>query len=90
MVPEQAIVPAGDDFFVYRAVDGKAQRVQVKTGVRRDGRVEIVQGLKPGDAVVVSGQQRLARDGQPVRVVDARAADAKGAAADAQAPAAKP
>jgi membrane fusion protein, multidrug efflux system len=69
MVPEQAIVPAGDDFFVFRAVDGKAQRVQVKTGVRREGQVEIVQGLSAGDAVVVSGQQRLGRDGQTLRVV---------------------
>ena len=81
MVPEQAIVPSGDDFFVYRTVEGKAQRVQVKTGVRREGQVEIVQGLNAGDAVVVSGQQRLARDGQPVRVIgDPGTAAAKGMA----------
>lgn len=84
MVPEQAIVPAGDESFVFLVNDGKARRVQVRTGVRRDGQVEIVQGLKAGDAVVVSGQQRLARDGQAVSVVgDPRRGDAKVGAADA-------
>lgn len=68
VVPEQAIVPSGDEFFAYRVVDGKAQRVQVKTGVRRNGTVEVLQGLAAGDMVVVSGQQRLTRDGQAVRV----------------------
>jgi membrane fusion protein (multidrug efflux system) len=81
MVPEQSIVPAGDEFFVFRAVDGKAQRVQVKTGVRRDGMVEVAQGLQAGDSVIVSGQQRLGRDGQAVRIV--AAADAKAGVADA-------
>jgi membrane fusion protein (multidrug efflux system) len=67
VVPEQAIVPAGTEFFVFRIADDKAQRVQVKTGLRRDGQVEILQGLKSGDRVVISGQQRLGREGQAVR-----------------------
>jgi membrane fusion protein (multidrug efflux system) len=84
MVPEQAIVPAGDEFFVFLVNEGKARRVQVRTGLRREGQVEIVQGLKAGDAVVVSGQQRLGRDGQAVSVVgDPRRGDAKVGAADA-------
>jgi membrane fusion protein (multidrug efflux system) len=69
LVPEQAIVPAGSDFFVYRIVDDRAQRVQVQTGVRRDAQVEIVSGLAAGDRVVIAGQQRLNRDGQPVQLV---------------------
>jgi len=36
--------------------------------VRRDAMVEVVQGLAPGDQVVTTGS-RLARDGQPVRVL---------------------
>ena len=84
MVPEQAIVPAGDEFFVFLANDGKARRVQVKTGLRREGLVEIVRGLNAGDKVVVSGQQRLGRDGQAVSVVsDPRSAEAKVGAAEA-------
>ena len=68
LVPEEAIVPQGEEFFVYKVVEGAAQRVPVKIGVRRDAKVEIVQGLAPGDQVVTAGM-RLSRDGQPVRVL---------------------
>ncbi len=68
MVPEEAIVPQGEAFHVYRVVDGAARRVPVKIGVRRDAQVEILDGLAPGDQVVTAGM-RLTRDGQPVRVL---------------------
>ncbi|MBA2413575.1 MAG: efflux RND transporter periplasmic adaptor subunit [Burkholderiaceae bacterium] len=68
LVPEEAIVPQGADFFVYKVVDGQARRVPVKIGVRRDARVEIVEGLAAGDQVVTAGM-RLSRDGQPVRIL---------------------
>jgi membrane fusion protein (multidrug efflux system) len=32
--------------------------------------VEIVEGLQPGDLVVTAGQQRIQKDGMPVRVLD--------------------
>jgi len=41
----------------------------VKIGVRRDARVEIVEGLTAGDQVVTAGM-RLSRDGQPVKIID--------------------
>ncbi len=85
LVPEEAIVPSGDDFFVYKVADGRAVRAKVRPGVRRDGKVEIVEGLDAGDQVIVAGQQRLARDGQPVRVV--AAGQAGGAAQPAAGPA---
>jgi membrane fusion protein, multidrug efflux system len=69
MVPEEAIVPLGDDFFVYTVVDGKANRIRVKLGVRRDSQVELLEGVKPGDKVVTAGM-RVQRDGQPVRIVE--------------------
>jgi membrane fusion protein (multidrug efflux system) len=84
MVPEEAIVPLGDDFFVYTVADGKAKRVRVKLGVRRDAMVELLEGVKAGDLVVTAGM-RVSRDGQPVRVVNAAAA---AAAAEAKAAAA--
>lgn len=74
MIPEEAIVSAGDDFFVFKIEGAQenpvARRVQVTTGLRRDAKVEIVQGLKAGDQVVRLGM-RLSRDGQPVRVLAA-------------------
>ncbi len=74
VVPEEALVPApGDVQFVYRVVDGKAQRVNIRTGLRREAQVEVVEGLAPGDVVVTAGQAKL-REGAPVRVVAAGAA----------------
>jgi len=70
VVPEQALVPQGQDQFVFRIVDGKAQRSKVEIGQRGDGKVEIRQGLAAGDLVVVAGQLKL-REGTPVTVVEA-------------------
>lgn len=68
-VPEQAIVPQGDSQFVFRIVDGKAALTKVVTGTRRDGRVEIVEGLAAGDEVVTAGQLKI-RDGAAVAVAN--------------------
>lgn len=65
VVPEEAIVPLGGERFVYRVVDGKAVLTRVEIGLRRPGRVEIVDGLDADDVVVTAGQIKL-RDGQPV------------------------
>ncbi|MGA8513722.1 MAG: efflux RND transporter periplasmic adaptor subunit, partial [Burkholderiaceae bacterium] len=47
-----------------------SQRTEVKIGVRRPGRVEILEGVKDGDTVVVAGQQRLQRDASAVRIIE--------------------
>jgi multidrug efflux pump subunit AcrA (membrane-fusion protein) len=47
-----------------------SQRTEVKIGIRRPGRVEILEGVKDGDTVVVAGQQRLQRDAIPVRIIE--------------------
>lgn len=100
VVPEEAIVPQGNRQFVIRLVDGPdqdskiAQRVEVKVGIRRPGRVEITEGLQPGDTVVTAGQQRVQKDGTPVRVLDLNKGGAGGSGASgasvAQAPAPRP
>lgn len=68
LVPEEAIVPQGEEFYVYKVVENAARRVPVKIGVRRAAQVEIVQGVAAGDQVVTAGM-RLSRDGQAVRVL---------------------
>jgi membrane fusion protein, multidrug efflux system len=67
-VPEQALVPQGQDQFVFKVVGGKAVFTKVKVGIRRDGMAEIVEGLGPGDQVVTAGQLKI-RDGVPVKPV---------------------
>ena len=76
VVPEEAIIPQGGKQFVIKLLPGPtektriANRVEVKVGLRRPGRVEILEGLEPGDTVVTAGQQRLQKDGLTVTVVD--------------------
>jgi membrane fusion protein (multidrug efflux system) len=66
MIPEQALVADPVQAFVFTVVEGKAKKVLVKTGLRRDTKVEVLEGLQAGDVVVSAGQLKL-RDGAPVR-----------------------
>ena len=68
MIPEQALVPEGDRKFVFAVRASKAQRMEVKTGRRRPGEVEILDGLVEGDVIVVEGTQKV-RDGTLVKAV---------------------
>jgi membrane fusion protein (multidrug efflux system) len=67
-VPEAAIVPRGQDSYVFRVVEGKAEQVKVLTGLRKVGEVEIANGLAAGDLVVTEGTQRIG-PGSPVTVM---------------------
>jgi len=72
-VPEGALVPRGDRQFVFRVVDGKAERVEVTVGTRRPGVAEITGGLEAGDLVVIDGTMKL-QPGAPVKVTERSAA----------------
>ncbi len=69
IVPESAIVPTVEGAYVYRVVEGKAQKTDVTIGRRMAGDVEIVEGLSAGETVIVAGQQKV-RDGAPVQPLD--------------------
>lgn len=72
-VPELAVVGEGERRFVFRVKpDASVERVEVKTGGREDGRIEIVSGLKRGDKVVTDGVVKV-RDGAKVRLAGAPA-----------------
>ena len=92
VVPEEAIIPQGGRTFVVKVVAGEkpdtlvSERVAVKVGLRQPGKVEILEGLAPGDTVVTAGHQRLQKDGTVVRVVDlSQSGGGKPAGAPAQA-----
>lgn len=80
-IPEAAIVPRGQDSFVFRVDDGKAALVKVATGARKVGEVEVVKGLAGGDMVVTEGTQRLA-PGMAVTLMGAPGAKPAAAAPD--------
>lgn len=67
-----------------------SQRAEVKLGIRRPGRVELLDGVAEGDTVVVAGQQRLQKDGAAVRVIDMARPAGPPAAAPAAAAASVP
>jgi membrane fusion protein (multidrug efflux system) len=90
VIPEEAIVPQGGRQFVLKVVDGPDgtkinQRVEVKVGIRRPGRVEITSGLNEGDRIITAGQQRVQKDGTVVRIIQVAQA-AAGPAPGASAP----
>jgi membrane fusion protein (multidrug efflux system) len=76
MIPEQALVADPVQPFVFVVDEGKAKKVLVKTGLRRNTQLEIVEGLKAGDTVVTAGQMKL-RDGAAIRDVAAQPPAAK-------------
>lgn len=72
VIPEAAIEPSGDRHFVMLTEqrDGTTRlaRREVAIGERRNGEVEILEGLAADDVIVVHGLQ-LARDGQEARLI---------------------
>lgn len=66
VVPEQALVTEGDKRFAYVLRGDVVSRRSVTIGRRRPGEVEILDGLQPGERVVVEGLQRLS-DGARVQ-----------------------
>lgn len=64
VVPEAALVPEGDRQMVYTVRDGRSWRTEVVVGRRLRGEVEILDGLKGGDSVVIEGTQKVANGGR--------------------------
>jgi membrane fusion protein, multidrug efflux system len=66
IVPQDAIVYSMKNNFVYKVVDKKALKTQIKLGQKLDDdKVIVLQGLKDGDIIVTGGQMKLT-DGGPV------------------------
>jgi multidrug efflux pump subunit AcrA (membrane-fusion protein) len=58
--PEEAVVTFAGIVKVYVIADGKAEERRVRTGLRSDGRVEILEGLKVGETVATANLSQLA------------------------------
>jgi RND family efflux transporter MFP subunit len=66
VVPATAVVNSSERVFVIRAVDGKAQWVDVKTGRTDKGKTEIYGDLHVGDTIVKVGSEEH-RDGTALK-----------------------
>lgn len=64
-IPESALSTMGQMERVFTVVDGRAELKLVKSGRRKDGMVQILSGLEPGEEVILRSPSPL-QDGQPV------------------------
>lgn len=66
-IPTEAIVPemGVDKVYLYRG--GKAHSVTVKTGLRTDAQIHIIEGIELGDTIITSGTLQL-REGLAVEL----------------------
>jgi len=69
-VPASVLIAEAGKSFVYTVVDSMAKRLEVKTGLDDGLRVEITEGLRGDEPLVVSGKSVI-RDGMPVKMTAA-------------------
>jgi membrane fusion protein (multidrug efflux system) len=80
VVPEEALVPEQGDVYVYVVQDGKAAKRKIVPGNRTVGSVQVADGVRAGELVVIEGTQKL-RDGSNVTLVESAAAPKRAVAA---------
>lgn len=68
-LPAKVLVRRFGGTFAFVLTDGKVEKRPVTAGIEIDGKLEIVEGLKAGEKIVVRGQSLL-EDGAAVRVID--------------------
>ena len=63
VVPEQAVIYAGEQRVVFLDKgEGRLQPRKIKTGVRNDDYIEVLEGLRFGDVIVTSGNFLIAAE----------------------------
>ncbi|MBD3629734.1 efflux RND transporter periplasmic adaptor subunit [Cyclobacterium sp.] len=67
LIPSESLIPELEGYKVYVAKEGKIESRKVTIGQRSDTRVQIIDGLAPGELVLTTGVLQ-ARDGMPVNV----------------------
>jgi membrane fusion protein (multidrug efflux system) len=71
ILPTEALVVEKTRNSVFIVADQKAKRVVVKTGFNDAGTVEILEGLKEGDPVILAGKQMLV-EGQSITITESK------------------
>lgn len=69
VVPRTAVLEEGGRQFVFVVEGNQAIRKPIVTGIEQDQLIEVVEGVKDGDKIVVRGQESL-RDRSTVRSVE--------------------
>ncbi|MBL8882834.1 MAG: efflux RND transporter periplasmic adaptor subunit [Hyphomicrobium sp.] len=67
LIPESAIIPRGEETFVFKVDENKAVEAKVQLGRRANAEVEVLEGLAAGARVVTAGHHKL-RNGSMVEI----------------------
>ena len=59
VIAKEALIGRGAEAYVYVVQENTARQKKIKLGIRQGAFYEVTDGLKPGDLVVVMGQQKL-------------------------------
>lgn len=68
LLPTQAVIPDLKSSLVYVYHNGEAITRAVKTDLRTDTKIQVIDGLKPGDSVVISGLIQM-RPKVPLKII---------------------
>lgn len=72
LAPSQAIQKDRDGSrYVWKVVDGKSVKTVIQPGLRDRDQTEVLEGLTPGDTIVVRGHEKLTPDGEVQLVANA-------------------
>ena len=69
VIPESALFSQGGKFFAFVVQEGVAHLKEVETGLRFEGKVEILKGIEKGEQVVTAGHEQL-KEGMKVKILD--------------------
>ncbi|MFK9092146.1 efflux RND transporter periplasmic adaptor subunit [Bacillus salipaludis] len=69
VIPHPALVDEGGNKVVYVLADGKLERREVKTGAMNDEFIEVTEGVKSGELVVITPNEQM-HDGMEVTSFD--------------------
>ncbi|AAO90294.1 efflux RND transporter periplasmic adaptor subunit [Coxiella burnetii] len=69
LIPENSLFANMNGHYVFKVKNGKAISTPVKVGERLYGKVQIIDGLKPGDHIITTGQDQIYKSGAKVKVV---------------------
>jgi membrane fusion protein (multidrug efflux system) len=73
VIPSESVIPEMNGEKVFICVNGKVRSVPVKTSIRTENSIQIVEGLNPQDTLVVTGLLQLS-DGKAVEIKDLKSA----------------
>ncbi len=64
-IPDTSVILEGNKVYVYKISDENiAQKIEIRTGLRNDGKIEVLSGLSDGDVVAAEGLKKVRPNGK--------------------------